>query len=381
MFFYRDPKFYAMIAIEVLYMRQRNNRLRPVAVLMLVVTLLTAGGCARLEKYSYEFTGVFDTMIQIVGYADNRHAFEAMAQEGQERFEELHRLFDIYHDYPGLNNIKTINDNAGLKAVEVEQEIIDLLLLSAEWYNRTGGAVNVAMGPVLSIWHDYREEGLADPGRARIPELALLQEAAAKSDISKVIIDRENRTVFLSEQGMKLDVGAVAKGYATELVAQDLISKGYDSFAISGGGNVRVVGAPRDGKRTKWSIGIQDPNGNALIPDRDLLDTAYVADTSVVTSGDYQRYYVVDDMRVHHLIDPVTLMPADHYRAVTVITKDSGFADFLSSTLFLLPYEKSRSLAESLEGVEALWVMPDGEVRATDGMKETLKSYGGNAGK
>lgn len=330
-----------------------------------------------MTKYSYEFMGTFDTMIQIIGYAPSKDVFMEMAQKGQERFEELHRLFDIYHDYPGLNNIKTINDKAGLEPVQVSKEILDIISFSIDWYEKTGGSVNIALGPVLSIWHEYRDEGPADPENARIPDIELLKAAYEKSDIHKIVLDRANGTVFLAEEGMKLDVGAVAKGYSTELVAQELIAQGYNSFAISGGGNVRVVGPPKDGRRSKWSIGIQDPDGNALIPDRDLLDTAYVTDTSVVTSGDYQRYYVVDDKRMHHLIDPATLMPAEHYRAVTVLTQDSGVADFLSSTLFLLPYDKSRALAESLEGVEALWVMPDREIRTTEGMKNTLKSMGG----
>lgn len=340
-----------------------------------VILLLSGAGCAgRMEKYSYEFMGTFDTMIQFIGYARNKDAFMEMAQKGQKRFEELHQLYDIYHDYPGLNNIKTINDKAGLEPVPVQKEILDIISFSIDWYEKTGGSVNIALGPVLSIWHEYRDEGLADPDRARIPDMELLKAAYEKSDIDKIIVDEDNGTVFLAEEGMKLDMGAVAKGYSTEMVAQELIDQGYDSFAISGGGNVRVVGTPKDGKRPKWSIGIQDPDGNEFIPDRDLLDLAYVSDTSVVTSGDYQRYYVVDDKRMHHLIDPTTLMPAGYYRAVTVITQDSGAADFLSSTLFLLPYDKSLALAESLEGVEALWVMPDREIRATEGMKNTLKN-------
>lgn len=340
-----------------------------------VILLLSGAGCAgRMEKYSYEFMGTFDTMIQFIGYARNKDAFMEMAQKGQKRFEELHQLYDIYHDYPGLNNIKTINDKAGLEPVPVQKEILDIISFSIDWYEKTGGSVNIALGPVLSIWHEYRDEGLADPDRARIPDMELLKAAYEKSDIDKIIVDEDNGTVFLAEEGMKLDMGAVAKGYSTEMVAQELIDQGYDSFAISGGGNVRVVGTPKDGKRPKWSIGIQDPDGNEFIPDRDLLDLAYVSDTSVVTSGDYQRYYVVDDKRMHHLIDPTTLMPAGYYRAVTVITQDSGEADFLSSTLFLLPYDKSLALAESLEGVEALWVMPDREIRATEGMKNTLKN-------
>lgn len=358
----------------------RWKRIKAFVFLPLGIILLFSGtGCVsdRMTKYSYEFMGTFDTMIQIIGYAPSKDVFMEMAQKGQERFEELHRLFDIYHDYPGLNNIKTINDKAGLEPVQVSKEILDIISFSIDWYEKTGGSVNIALGPALSIWHEYRDEGLADPENARIPDIELLKAAYEKSDIHKIVLDRANGTVFLAEEGMKLDVGAVAKGYSTELVAQELIAQGYNSFAISGGGNVRVVGPPKDGRRSKWSIGIQDPDGNALIPDRDLLDTAYVTDTSVVTSGDYQRYYVVDDKRMHHLIDPATLMPAEHYRAVTVLTQDSGVADFLSSTLFLLPYDKSRALAESLEGVEALWVMPDREIRTTEGMKNTLKSMGG----
>ncbi len=360
------------------------ERQKTFILLILVLTLLfISTGCntTRMEKYSYEFMGTFDTMIQFLGYAQNRDMFMEMVQKGQKRFEQLHQLFDIYHDYPGMNNVKTINDKAGLEPVPVQQELIDILSFSIEWYEKTGGAVNIALGPVLSIWHDYRDEGLADPENARVPEMELLQTAYTKSDIHKIIIDRDHGTVFLAEEGMKLDLGSVAKGYATELVARELMEQGYDSFAISGGGNVRVAGSPKDGNRLKWSIGIQDPDGNELIPDRDILDAAYVTDTSVVTSGDYQRYYVVDDKRMHHLIDPNTLMPAEHYRAVTVITQDSGVADFLSSTLFLLPYEESLALAQSLEGVEALWVMPDREIRATEGMKKALKKLGGSKNK
>jgi FAD:protein FMN transferase len=347
-------------------------------IIVIVITVFVCMGCEiALDKYSYEFLGTFDTMIQFVGYAKNEKEFKDMAQKGQKRFEELHRLFDIYHEYQGINNMKTINDKAGIEPVVVQKEILDVISFSIKWYEKTDGAVNIALGPVLSIWHDYREEGLSEPQNARIPDIEMLRQAFLKSDIDKIIIDREKKIVFLQEEGMKLDLGAVAKGYATEIVAAELIEQGYDSFMISGGGNVRIAGAPADGIRTKWNIGIQDPDGNEYIPDSVLLDTAYVSDTSVVTSGDYQRYYVVDNKRIHHLIDPVTLMPAEHYRAVTIITKDSGVADFLSTAVFLLPYDKSRSLVEGLDGVDALWVMSDGEIEATENMRKALKELGG----
>jgi thiamine biosynthesis lipoprotein len=187
----------------------------------------------------------------------------------------------------------------------------------------------------------------------------------------KVIVDTGQSTVYLAEEGMNLDVGAIAKGFATEIVAKEVAAKGMKSGIISAGGNVRTIGAPLDGVRRRWGIGIQDPDASIFLNDaQELLDVAFVNDAAVVSSGDYQRYYVVDGEIFHHLIDPETLMPAKHYRAVTVIAKDAGIADLLSTELFLLPYGKSRALAESLEDVEVLWVMPDSKVKTTDGLKK-----------
>ncbi len=319
-------------------------------------------------------------MIEIIGYTQSKEEFEDFAKMGQTRFEELHKFFDIYHSYEGINNIKIINDNAGIRPVKVSREIVDIILFSKEWHDKTGGAVNIALGPVLSIWHDYRDEGKSDPEKARLPDLELLKIANMKTDINKVAVDVANNTVFLEEVGMKLDIGAVAKGYGTEIVATELKNAGFTSFAISSGGNVRVVGSPKDGVRTKWGIGIQDPDKNAVISESSsslIIDTIYIEDASLVTSGDYQRYYEVNGKLVHHLIDPKTLMPANHYRAVTVMTEDSALADFMSTTVFLFPYSDSRSLVESIEGLEAMWIMNDGSINATDNMKNMMKNLGG----
>ena len=144
---------------------------------------------AVYTKYSYEFLGSFDTVVQFIGYAKNQSEFEDMAKSGETRFMELHRLYDIYNDYDGINNIKTINDNAGVEPVRVCQEIIDLLEFSKAWHDKTGGTVNIAMGPVLSIWHEYREHGLNDPDDASLPPMERLLEAQKFCDIQKVIVD------------------------------------------------------------------------------------------------------------------------------------------------------------------------------------------------
>ncbi len=358
--------------------------MRKLIVLVLTVFLLLAGctiGDAKTNsgysKYSYEFLGTFDTVIQFLGYAESMEQFDSWAREGQARFTELHRLFDIYNNYEGLNNIKTINDYAGIQPVKVQQEIIDLILFAKEWYDKTGGQVNIAMGPVLEIWHEYRTRGKNNPDEAELPSMAELQAAVLHTDINKVIVDEENMTVYLPDPEMSLDVGAIAKGFASEIVAREFKQKGLESMIISSGGNVRLIGKPLDGIRSKWGVAVQDPDGNPHNPQDPPLDIIFATDQSVVTSGDYQRYYEVGGRIYHHIIDPQTLMPANYYRAVTVMYEDSGVADFMSTTLFLLPFDESKALAEKIQGLEALWVFPDGRIEVTEGMKKTLRDLGG----
>jgi len=145
---------------------------------------------------------------------------------------------------------------------------------------------------------------------------------------------------------------------------------------LSSGGNIRSTGKPQDGIRKRWGVGIQDPDASIFSADEDLLDVIYVNDAAVASSGDYQRYYVVDGQILHHIIDPKTLMPADHFRAVTVLTDDAGFADFMSTTLFILPLAEAKALAAKFDNVEAFWVLKDGKLDATDGMLKLLRSQG-----
>jgi thiamine biosynthesis lipoprotein len=364
-----------------LVMQMKGRTVRHITAVVAAILLVSAlAGCqrtsSRYSKYSDSLFDVFNTLITVVAYTQSEEEFNSHFAKIRARFEQLHRLYDIYNDYQGTNSVKTINDNAGVQPVKVDKAITDLLLFSKDWYRRTGGKTNVAMGAVLRIWHDYREEGQNDPGSAKLPPMKDLLEAEKHTDIDKVIIDAENGTVYLADPEMSLDVGAVAKGYATEIVAREMAEAGLKSALISSGGNIRAMGKPLDGVRERWGVGIQNPDESIVPDEQNVLDVIFINDSSVASSGDYMRYYVVNGRVLHHIIDPATLMPADYYRAVTVMTGHAGVADFLSTTLFLLPYEQSRALAESLDGVEAVWVMPDGEVEATDGMKAIMRSQG-----
>ena len=157
-------------------------------------------------------------------------------------------------------------------------------------------------------------------------------------------------------------MGAVAKGYVADAIAEELKKLGMNSGLVNLGGNVAAIGNPPN--KTAWSIGIQNPDNN------DIIDKVNINDLSAVTSGNYQRYYIVDGKRYHHIIDPATLMPADRYKSVTVIHPNSTVADMLSTSLFILPYEDGVALAEQYNA-QAMWVNNDNTISATDGYDNT----------
>lgn len=357
--------------------------MKKVTALLLALLLIMAAGCGEKKppetgytKYSTQFYGTFDTIVQIIGYAQSEEEFVSHAKAMQERFEELHRLYDIYYDYAGVNNLKTVNDNAGISPVEVPKEILDLLEFGTDWYQKTDGQVNIAMGSVLSIWHQYISRYAPDDTETELPSMEKLRAALDHTDITKVKIDREAGTVYLEDPEMSLDVGAVAKGYAAELVAREAYERGFTSFIMSAGGNIVAGDPPLDGVRSAWGVGIQDPETVDDLAAEQSVDVAFVTNTSVVTSGDYQRYYFHEGERIHHIIDPGTLQPAKHYRGVTIITEKSGEADLASTALFTLPLEESQALADKM-GWKVLWILEDGTVLANDGILPLLRDRGG----
>jgi len=344
---------------------------------MLLSLSLGALGCEEeieYQRFSYRYFDTFDTVTDVVGFTETEEEFNEYTEYIETRMHELHKFYDRFKDYEGINNIKTINDNAGKSPVEVSSEIMDLIQFSKDWYEPTQGKMNITIGTLSRVWDKYREDAEFDPGSAEIPPMEELEAAAKHVGMDKIVLDHENSTVFLEDPNMILDVGAVAKGYAVEIVVQEVIEQGFTSGIISVGGNVRTFGKPLNGDRERWGIGIKDPDGPLF--GSDPIDTVFLNDASVVSSGDYQRYYIVDGEVMHHLIDPDTLMPGNYYRAVTVITRDSGLADYLSTAVFLLPFEESMALVESMEEVEAFWVMKDGEVEFSDGLKDKLRSQG-----
>ncbi|MDR3280065.1 MAG: FAD:protein FMN transferase [Synergistaceae bacterium] len=327
----------------------------------------TRGANAGYRKFSDESFDSFDTLVTFTAFTRDEAEFGRYAKIVRDEMGRLHRLFDIYHEYEGLINLKTINDAAGIAPVQADTDIMNLLELAKEAYDDTGGAFNVALGPVLAIWHDRR--AAAANGVVSAPSAEELQSAAVHISARDIRIDRENSTVFLPYGDMRLDVGAVAKGYAAQRAADMLRRSGLASGIINAGGNVVIIGPPLDGRET-WSVGVHAPTDDGDMSK--LLDVLYLKDGSAVTSGSDQRYFIADDRRYHHIIDPQTLFPADGLKSVTVLHNNSSLADILSTAAFILPMNEARALL-ARHGAEAMWMTEDGETMATEGYKRASK--------
>lgn len=334
-----------------------------VAALALLLSGCAGGAAKETKQYNATFLTLFDTVTTITGLAESEDEFRGKAQAIHDELLVYHQLFDIYNDYEGVNNLKTINDNAGIAPVKVDGKIIQLLLDCRDYYDLTGGMVDVTMGGVLQLWHEARNDGINDPANAYLPDEAALQEAAQHRGWEHIIIDETASTVYIDDPGIRLDVGAVAKGWA----AQRVVETSPPGLLISVGGNVCASGT-KDEAGTPWVVGVQNPDGGS-----EYLHTVYLSGGSMVTSGDYQRCYMVDGKLYHHIIDPQTCYPSTHWRSVTILCADSGLADALSTAAFLLPLEEGRRLLEKC-GAEALWVDGEGKLYYSPGFEALIRT-------
>ncbi len=331
-----------------------KNKIATVLMILAVVAVLVIG--LTPNEYNRYETGridLFDTVVSMVGYTKKSSDFDGMALTVFNELERWHRLCDGFKGYDGLNNIKTINDNAGIKPVVVDDDLLDFLEYSKEMYELTDGHTNIALGALTDAWADFRNESVG------LPTDETLENAASHTSIDNLIIDRQNKTAFLTDSKARLDVGAIAKGFAVERAAQAAEREGFSGFVISAGGNIKTVGLAQNSNT--WNVGIKTSDSS------EVVSVKLAAGYSLVTSGDYQRYVEFSGTRYCHIINPKTKYPADIYSSVTVATRDSGLADALSTALFCMDYEQGRALIEALEDVNAMWVTKGGNVYKTNG--------------
>lgn len=312
------------------------NRRYTAVLLVLLQCFLFLSACSAEKDYTTYYFDYFDTFSSLTVYAEDPDTAQEYAQRVECILRQYHQLCDVYSEYDNITNLYTVNQSAGGEPVVVSPELYTFLEYCLEAYTISQHSVNIAFGPVLRLWQESMHS--SEPA---LPSEDALREAAKLTDPSWVLLNPDHCTVQLLYPGMSLDVGALAKGYACQMAMEELRRCGCKRALLNAGGNIACLGTPPGANA--WNIGIQNPD---LTSEHTVYTTWPVKDACVVTSGDYERFFELDDVRYHHIIDPATLYPARRYHSVSVRCDNAAIADLLSTALFLLPEEEGRQLAK-----------------------------------
>jgi thiamine biosynthesis lipoprotein len=329
--------------------------MRSIRCLALAALTAACGGASPAPQFLERARLAMGAELRLtVWTADPRGAERA----ADEVFEEVDRLDSLMSHWRHDSDIVRVNRAAGQQPVRVSPEVIDVLRVAREVGDWTGGKFDVTFGALADLWKfDHDQDNRIPPADAVRARLGLV-------DYQAVVVDESAGTVFLRREGMRLHLGGIGKGYAVDRAAALLRARGFRDFLIQAGGDLYAGGhaGPRP-----WRLGIRDPRASDRTFAR--LD---VADGTFSTSGDYERFFIEDGRRYHHILDPDRGEPARACRSVTIVANRAVLADALSTGVFVLGPEAGMALIERLPDVEGVIVTGGGDVLVSSGLRETL---------
>ncbi len=326
-------------------------KMKPRVVLSALLIVLFAGaapGCRSQESQVQRRQYLMGTTMSIsIAGAETELAHRA----ADAAFREIRRLETLMSTYLPESDVSRVNRAAGGGWTAVDAEVLRVIREALRYARLTGGAFDITFKPLARVWH-------FEPGSVPPPPAAL-QKVLPLVDYRAVLIDGEGR-VRLERPGMAIGLGGIAKGYAADRAADVLQQMGIANATINAGGDVRVLGRPSPER--VWHIGIQHPRNP-----RALLEEISLSAGAVATSGDYERFFVHEGVRYHHLLDVRTGLPARGCMSVTVIAESAMAADALSTAAFVLGPEAGLALIEAEPGAEAMIVDAEGGMHRTRG--------------
>ncbi|AGI38826.1 hypothetical protein CSTERTH_03600 [Thermoclostridium stercorarium subsp. thermolacticum DSM 2910] len=322
--------------------------LKKVCLLLICFVFLTFTACSQAKPLK-ESRFLLDTLVEITIY--NKNSQDVMS----ELFDKIQAFENKFSKYAEDSEISQINNNAGTY-VNVSEDTFELIEQSLYFSEISDGLFDISIGPLVDLWGINQEN-------PRVPTQREIDLAKEKIGYRNISLNRENMSVSVAE-GMSLDTGAIAKGFITDRLVSVLRERKIESALLNLGGNLYLYGTKPDG--SDWTIGIRDPFGLQ----GDYMATVSLKDTSIVTSGIYERYFEADGKRYHHILNPKTGYPEDNELAsVSIISPSSTMCDGLSTTCFLLGLGKGMELIESLENAEAIMITRDKKVYLSSGLK------------
>jgi len=330
------------------------------AVVVAALALARVASAAPDPDRKFVYNGqAMGTVVSVFIWADD----EAKAAKGAEDvFTEMKRLDGVMTTWTPDSEVSRVNTAAGQKPVVVSDETFAVIARAVDVSKRSGGVFDISVGAFKGLWKfDQDMDGT-------LPDPADVKKRLANIGWKNIVLDKKKHTVFLKKKGMSITLGGIAKGYAVDKCVELLHKEGFTNFMVQAGGDMYVAG--KKGSEP-WIVGIRDPRG----PHDSMFAIAPVEDHSFSTSGDYERGFVKDGIRYHHILDPRTGQPAHASRSVTVRAKDAFTADAWSKVLFILGWEESQKLIarEKLTDFEVVWVDDKNEIHMTKGLEGTVK--------
>lgn len=339
--------------------------MKPAIIIMMILLPLAqaaAAGRAETERQTTSFLAI-GTTCSISFEVDRKGRAAGSSLQADDVFAEIEKLINEVENAMSVkienSEINRVNQAAGKSPVRVPDDVITVITAGKQYSSLSGGAFDISIGPLVNLW------GIGSEGAA-VPRDADIEHALGLIDYSLVEIN--GNEIFLPDAEMRLEPGGIAKGWAADVTAAYLKSVGIESALINLGGNVLAAGKKKDG--TEWKIGVQNPD-NAR---GDYLGVLTVTDKAVVSSGKYERYFIEDEKRYHHILSTKDGFPVENGIAqVTIVCPVSMTADALSTSVFSLGLTDGLALAERTEGVEAIIISEDGDIRLTSGIGDSFR--------
>ena len=336
-----------------------------------VIVLYRNAGCSvvddtELIECYQNWSSYLHTAVTLKIYFNNNEFINAsdVFDEVENILALYHQISDKYDTYEGYVNVKTINDNPTDTHV-ILPELFELISFTIEKQDDVDDLFNLALGPVLQIWHDYREDCLLNSVCA-VPEMNDLVDASLFTNPDDIIMNSENYSITMGE-GMSIDLGGVSKGFISGKIIEYLDSINLSGYLLNNGeSNISIGGTHPTREGGKFILAITDPTFN--LP---YYATVYLEDgDQLVTSGDYQQYYMVGDDLYHHIIHNDTLMPERNSRSVSIIYSDPAISDLYSTAIFLMPIEEGIEFIDGIDGLEGIWYGMDGTIHFSQNFEE-----------
>jgi thiamine biosynthesis lipoprotein len=308
-----------------------------------------------------------DTLVTITVVSNSRDSAEKAIDTA---FSEIEKLEKLSNFFSPDSEVSQINKNAGFSEVKVSPDILDILDKALLVSERTEGAFDVTMGPVITLYDFYKKIK---------PEQIAIKKNLSLVNYRDLIIDRNKSTAYLKKKGMLIDLGGISKGYAADKAVETLKRNGINSGLVSVAGDIKAFGLKSD--KRPWKIGIRNPRTFLTPPlvkggkggfSDDIMATIGLRDMAISTSGDYERCFMLDGKRYHHLLSPKTGYPAEECRSVSIIAKEGVFTDAFATGVFILGPEKGMRVLEKM-GFDGVIVDSQGKVFTTPGIRGKIE--------